>query len=481
MAQNKLIKELEETLAHVDLAPFSPLLSSLLEESLAETKQARYRQGTFLMPKLLVWLVLALTMRRDLNCLKVLEWMLSSWRWLSLSLPAQLLSEGAISHARVKMGWLVFEVLFTKLSFLFLGVQPDFHGWRSCYFDGTTLTMPDTPSNRKRFGKHRSCRGASGFPLMRLVTLMMGSAHVILDMAFAPIKGKGTGERTLMMKILQRSKLHHVLFLFDAGFYSYALLQQLSVTQHHFIMKIARSVHVKPLAEHPFLDGGYLAELQGKVLDPLRCTSQRNAYQHDESLVRVIDVQVQGFRPFRLITNLFDLDISALELVRHYHRRWEIELSYDEIKTHQCATLRGQAPTILRSKRADLVMQELYAVLITYNLTRWLIYQTAQEQGINPLHISFLDTLQWIIQAVAHRPKGSSQSLLAAQAYLQQMMAQSLTDRPQRKRSNPRVVKIKMSHFKRKRKQHHEQKIDYEHQTSILPPTPKIQELQEAA
>lgn len=32
--------------------------------------------------------------------------------------------------------------------------------------------------------------------------------------------------------------------------------------------------------------------------------------------------------------------------------------AYDEIKTHQCATLRGQVPTIIRGKRSDLVEQE---------------------------------------------------------------------------------------------------------------------------
>jgi hypothetical protein len=48
-------------------------------------------------------------------------------------------------------------------------------------------------------------------------------------------------------------------------------------------------------------------------------------------------------------------------LVKHYHQRWEIEIAFDEIKTHQCARLRGQMPTIFRSQRPDLVKQELYS------------------------------------------------------------------------------------------------------------------------
>lgn len=56
--------------------------------------------------------------------------------------------------------------------------------------------------------------------------------------------------------------------------------------------------------------------------------------------------------------------------------------------------------TIICSKLADLVEQELYAMLITYNLIRSLIYEAASKYGKDPLLISFLDTLQWIIDSV---------------------------------------------------------------------------------
>ena len=66
-------------------------------------------------------------------------------------------------------------------------------------------------------------------------------------------------------------------------------------------------------------------------------------------------------------------------------------------------------------------------------------------------------------------------------AYLHRMIAQSLIDRPRRKRQNPRVIKVKMSSFKRKRKADRSQSIDYEKETKILPPPIEIQEFQEAA
>ena len=107
-------------------------------------------------------------------------------------------------------------------------------------------------------------------------------------------------------------------------------------------------------------DGSYLATVGKKGVD---------------TTVRIIQYQIPGFRPARLLTTILDPAISARELVIHYHRRWDIEIAYDEIKTHQCATLRGRAPTIFRSKKPELVEQELYAVLIVYNLVRNLIHQ----------------------------------------------------------------------------------------------------------
>ena len=209
----------------------------------------------------------------------------------------------------------------------------------------------------------------------------------------------------------------------------------------YFIIKISFSVHLVPLPYGRFPDGSYLALIRRKVEDPARFKGGRKAYRHVECIVRVIDVQIPGFRPFRLITNLLDRNISAKELVRHYHKRWDIEIGYDEIKTHQCATLRGQAPTILRSKRSDLIEQELYALLITYNLTRWLMLQAAKENGVDPLQISFLYSLHWIIDAAEHMDYSDLQKRSAQHKYLYRLIADSLIDRPRRPRVNPRVIK----------------------------------------
>lgn len=201
--------------------PFASLIQSIIAEVLSKHKKEKYRKGTILTPLLTIWLVFGLALRRDLNYSKTLNWLISGFRWKSLDLPSKILKDGAISHARGRLGVDVFRDIFYKFVSASGNIKPDFHGWVTAMFDGTALTMPDTESNRKRFGKPRSGRGAGGFPQMRVVALMVMSVRQIFDIAYAPCKGKKTGEKSLMFEILRRCKLRNLLYLFDAGFYSF--------------------------------------------------------------------------------------------------------------------------------------------------------------------------------------------------------------------------------------------------------------------
>jgi len=233
-------------------------------------------------------------------------------------------------------------------------------------------------------------------------------------------------------------------------------------------MKVSNSIKLCPIPGSHLPDGSYLAVIEGKIQDLAGSTKGRKKWRKVEITVRVIVFQIPGFRPVRLITTILDPAISAKEIVMHYHKRWDIEIAYDEIKTHQCATLRGQVPTIIRSKRADLVEQELYAMLIIYNSIRSLIYEAASKHNKDPRFISFLDSLQLIIDAAPFMSyiQGDERNRFD---YLLSLIADSLIDRPRRPRVNPRVVKVKMSNFKRKRSGDKSKNRDFEKEIEIIP------------
>ena len=151
----------------------------------------------------------------------------------------------------------------------------------------------------------------------------------------------------------------------------------------------------------------------------------------------------------RVLTTLLDPKRApALEMVMCYHERWEIELVFDELGTHQ--RLAGRP---LRSHRPVGVIQELYALLIAHYAVRSLMYEAARDAEVDPDRLSFIGTLRVLRDAlyefaiVSRRQRGELYTRL-----LREIAREQLPER--RLRSNPRVVRRKMSTFKLKRAKH---------------------------
>ena len=472
MSQSHIVNAFTTIGPNFSLAPFAEILQPLVHEALAEHDKAKWRKGTILLPAVTIWLVLALTLRRDLNCDQVLNWMVSGFRWLSDILPAKakLVAGGTISHARVKLGFAVFETLFSKLRGSLPELEADFYGRITCIFDGSTGTMPDSARNVAAFGQTQNQSGAGAFPQLRMMALVVLSLRIVLDVAYAPYCGKGNGERALMMQLLKRTADCDLLYLLDAGLYSFELVWQIhQVQKQDFLAKVSGTVKLKFIKQLP--DGSYLATIQQKVIDteaPPR-TDGRNRLKTLTMTVRVIRVQIPGFRPCRLVTSLLDEDCTAYDLAVHYQARWDIEISYDEIKTHQCATRRGQSPTLFRSMRPDLVKQELYAIMITYNLVRLTMVHAATEHNKAPRFISFLDSLHHLLEALPLLTFTQHSDGSSPLAYLYQLIADCELAYPRRPRTTPRVVKVKSSKFPRKTQTHLTQTRHFDHEINILP------------
>lgn len=474
MSQNQIVSAFATIGPNFSLVPFAEILQPLVHETLAEHGKAKWRKGTILLPAVTVWLVLALTLRRELNCEQVLNWMVSGFRWLSDLLPAKanLVAGGTISHARVKLGFELFERLFSKLRGSLPALEADFYGRITCIFDGSTGTMPDSSCNVAAFGQTQNQTGAGAFPQLRMMALLVLRLRVVLDVAYAPYCGKGNGERALMMQLLKRTAAGGLLYLMDAGLYAFELVWQIhQVQKQDFLAKISSTVKLKFSKQLP--DGSYLATITQKAIDtgaPPRADG-RNRLQILTMTVRVICVQIPGFRPCRLVTSILAEDCTAYALAVHYHTRWDIEISYDEIKTHQCATRRGQSPTLFRSMRPDLVKQELYAIMITYNLVRLTMAHAATEHNKAPCVISFLDSLHHLLAALPLLTFTQHCHGSCPLTDLYQLLADCELAYPRRPRTSPRVVKVKSSKFPRKTQTHLTQTRHFDNEIKIFPHT----------
>ena len=148
-----------------------------------------------------------------------------------------------------------------------------------------------------------------------------------------------------------------------------------------------------------------------------------------------------------LLTSLLDPKAyPASEIVALYHERWEIELAYEELKTH----LLDREETI-RSRKPDGVRQEVCGILLAYNMVRLEMARCAAEAKVEPIRISFLASVrqirsEWDWLAISDSPGAIGKHLAKLRADLKQLVL------PRRRERNfERAVKIRMSGYPRKR------------------------------
>lgn len=293
-------------------------------------------------------------------------------------------SASAIFQARARLGADPVEALFRRVA------KPlARHDWADSWLagkrllaiDGTTVDVADSPANEAEFGRPGVGRGEqAAYPQARVVAVAETGTHAVID---AVIGDTGTGETALAVDLIDRLGPGTVLTA-DRGFYSFRLWQRAAATGADLLWRVR--TNVKPRHVMTLSDGTWLAEVSP--------SSGRGWRKVAPMRVRVIDYEIttgeESVQSYRLLTTLTDPDEAAAEdLAAAYHRRWEIESVFDELKTHQ----RGPR-IVLRSKSPDLVKQEIWGHLCCHYAIRALMAETAWHSGNDPGRVSFVKALR---------------------------------------------------------------------------------------
>ena len=195
-----------------------------------------------------------------------------------------------------------------------------------------------------------------------------------------------------------------MLVMADRGLYSYYLITAVREAGADFAIRVTARLDLPVLEWLP--DGSYLSYIADPQLKARTANRSRliKGTMHITGLpgmhVRVADYDVPGRGKgeiFTVITSILDYqELPAPEIAAAYHQRWEIELTYDEIETHQ----RGPA-AVLRSRSPDLVLQELYGLLITHYAIRKLMTEAADQAELDPDRMSFIRALRVVRRQVS--------------------------------------------------------------------------------
>lgn len=409
-----------------------------IQDALEATGTASMRRRR-LPAEQVIWLVLGMALFRDRSIVAVAE-------SLNLILPGRrgpTVAPSAVAQARARLGYEPMEWLFDTCAQHWAHTSADQHRWRGLALygvDGTTLRIPDSDENRQHFGAPGGGpRGQAAYPQARLVALLALRSHLIAATSFGPSTvGEGTYARALWAQLGDRS-----LCTLDRGFFAADVLIPLARdgTSRHWLIRAKKNQKWRVL------------ERLGHDDFRVEMTVSDAARRKDPSLpqrweVRAVRYQLRGFQPQWLLTSLLDAEAyPAAEIVDLYHERWEIELGYDEIKTEMLD--REEA---IRSQSPARIQQEIWGILLAYNLVRLEMERVAAEARVEPTRISFITALHFIcdewLWCASTSPGAIPRHLRNLRASLRRFILPPR--RPERR--YPRAVKIKMSSYPRKRR-----------------------------
>jgi hypothetical protein len=310
-------------------------------------------------------------------------------------------------------------------------------------FDGSALTLADTPKNRASYPPIEPTDTPT-FPQLRLVVLFSVLSGAVLAAAQGALQ---ISELALLHSLAAHLAAGDIL-VGDRGFGSFPVIAWLKVIrQVDFLGRTTRRVDGRRRLRRlgpkdwlltwkatPSCTSPWLSALVQALL-PTQMTVRvvKGSYYHKGFRVRRVTV----------VTTLLDPDLyPAQEILQAYLRRWRLEMCLDDLKTSlQMESLRGRTPETLQ--------REMYTRLIAHNLVRCTMAQAASDHHVPLERLSFkggLDAVRHFAHAMAQaRCRARRQRLW--RLLLQTLARDLVPERPGRR--EPRAVKRRKNKYPR--------------------------------
>ncbi len=242
-------------------------------------------------------------------------------------------------------------------------------------FDGTTVSMPDTPSNQQAWPQSRIQKPGLGFPIARIGALIGLASGAMLGYQVVACEGKGTGEQTLLGNLLGQHAGD--VMLADALLATWWIIEGATRRRADVVM----AQHEKRITD--FTRGQRLGNNDHIVQwprPPKPKTMSAEQYARYPEFITLREVEANGRV---LVTTLLDPKLAApVVLASLYKMRWNIEVDFRTIK----ATLEMD---VLRCKSQPMIEKEIAVCFLAYNLVRWAMAKAALLADVLPRVLSF--------------------------------------------------------------------------------------------
>ena len=384
------------------------LSMELVTEALAESK-TEYRERK-LPPWLTLWAFMAQMIRGYTSCsdavAQIIKWYVQ--RGQQPCSP----DTGHYCEARKRLSLDFLRVLFRRQYEAATKDVP--RAWKWCgkhevkVVDGTTFRMADSKANRADFLPDRESSPGTRYPLLRAVGMFSLTLGLLEDFAYGPYEGKGTGENSLLLKLLGWLNPGDVL-LADKYYCSYQNVHRVLARGAHFVVKhFGYRTSLRLCKKLGSGDAIYYWQRPKRAKKNL--SADDFAALPEEILIRIVKVRVKsrGFRvkQFDVATTLLDAkEYPASAIADLFFRRWRIELFLDDIKT-------SLGLVMLRCKSPEMIAKELLVGFLAYNTIRIQMAQAAACLDIPLEEISFRTTMNVMVAFQdLHQPQAMATKL----------------------------------------------------------------------
>lgn len=354
-------------------------------------------------------------------------------------------SEEAFAQARQLLPqgfWVALVILLAEQFVAAHDARTRFRGFRLLCLDGTCLNLANWKPLREFFGTVSNGKGKRRTQA-RMVLLQLPLVRFPWRYELVPCS---EGEKTVATRLLGHVRRDD-LVLMDRGFFCYGLFWQARQREAHFAIRAMAGVKFKTVKHLP--DGTRWVDWT-----PTDRRWRREGLPATIRL-RVIDYQIKGFRPSAIVTSVLDSALIereawiGLALVDNtgrvlrgaglYHRRWEIETTYFELKETQGLerSLRGRTP--------ETIVFEVAGHVLLYMLVRWLMVEAAAAAGEDPLRLSYsgaLGELMDLAPSLAQASPGRATRVLIPRL-LSRIASHFVPFRPDRHYPRPHDTKVK--------------------------------------
>ena len=181
--------------------PFTDVLSEASIRQALEANGVAWKDRIYT-PLVTLWVFLGQVLSADHSCRAAVSRLIA--HRISRGQKACSAKTGAYCQARRRLpekffstvACLVGRTLDSKVDSQWL-----WNGRRVYMFDGTTVTMPDSPKNQAEYPQLYNQKPGLGFPIARLCAVMSLSCGAVVDLGIAGYAGKGQGELSLLRRM----------------------------------------------------------------------------------------------------------------------------------------------------------------------------------------------------------------------------------------------------------------------------------------